>query len=206
MCCRVVPHTRSRSVGELQLRFSHRVALYDKQANEVTHIVAQSDVIAWLLDQSQSGRLGALSSATVAQCGWLRPVITVEGAMPTVAALACMLNAGVSAAGVVDEDGVLWGNLSISDVRRLSTPTAFLDLALPVRDFLRSEMPSTPHPLGGAAAAPRTLLVSCSSDSIFQSVLMLLHRNAVHHCYVLDDKRRAVGIVSLSDVLHLVAA
>jgi len=163
------------------LRPAHRIAVFDVEeqptigsgarvggsieAVKITAVVSQTDLIAFLLFQAQSGRLGpSLPSRTVASLGWVRrDVVTVPRNMPAVAAFALMLNRGVSGAGVVDGDAFdadapLLSSLSVSDIRALRTAADFSALALPVDQFLlRQYGEAMPEHAASAAppAAPR---------------------------------------------------
>ena len=80
----------------------------------------------------------AAAAAQVEQCGWLRKdVLTVPSSMPAIAAMALMVNRGVSGAGVVAElGGPLIGSLSLSDIRVLTSPADLDSITLSVADFL----------------------------------------------------------------------
>ena len=96
--------------------------------------------------EAEQGRLGPIASATVAQLGWMRGVLVVPAAMPTIAAFALMQNCGASGAGVVRElNGAqpLVGSLSMSDIRVLQSADDFIALTLTARGPLR---PRPSHP------------------------------------------------------------
>jgi CBS domain-containing protein len=218
------------AVGQL-LRPLHRVAVFDTAPAadgaegeaaglRVTHIVAQSDLVAFLLFHSQAGKLGEISAKTVAQLGWLRgdadAVLCVPLAMPTVAAFAAMINAGVSAAGVVEElvsGAPLLSSISVSDVRAFSEPNDFERLTQTVGSFLGYGQEGPPAELGAPGASSegsagdqgRLWLVSCGPEATLEHVMRLLVTFEVHRVYIVDGQKRPLGVVTMSDCLGLFA-
>lgn len=119
-------------------RVCHRIAMFDAHG-EVTAIISQSDVVAWLVRNEQ--HLGRDLERTVEELGLLTgkpPVFSVNPYDPTLVAYAGMSRAGVSGAPVVADTGEMIANLSISDLRAL-TAEHFGALALPVAEFLALE-------------------------------------------------------------------
>ncbi len=55
------------------------------------------------------------------------------------------------------------------------------------------------------AAGPPAGLLCCSPESTFAEVLQLVASERVHRAYVVDQAGRPVGVVTLTDILHLVS-
>jgi len=95
-----------------------------------------------------------------------------------------------SSVGIVDDAGVLVGNLSLSDLRGINKSN-FASLADPVLDFLASRAEAhTPRPL--IKAAPETSL---------GDVIDLLVAEKVHRVWLVDEAGKPLGQLSMSDVL-----
>ena len=201
----LTPRSRGR-VGEAMRTVVHRLALFDR--SEITAMVSQTDIMTHLFIHIDELLEAAIADATVSCLGLVSPsrprVVCVEPSMPAHAAFAQLFAANVSAAGVVDSDGVLVANLSISDMRRLE-PSHFSVLALPVTQFLAhtaglSDAALGVSPAGGVGLRPP---VSISPTTTFRELLRLLggSRPRSHRVYVCEDLR-PVGIITPTDVLR----
>ena len=108
----------------------------------------------------------------------------------------------VSGAPVVDDDGVIVANFSVSDVRLLANVTNQADadaaLALPVLAFLRERAPRHGSTGGPSALSP---VVVQEGDSVGMAI-QLLAESRLHHIYIVDGARRPVGVLSLIDVVR----
>ncbi|KAL4431250.1 hypothetical protein ABPG75_006506 [Micractinium tetrahymenae] len=189
---------------------------------QVTHIVSQSDMLRFL--HKHQAQLGStLLGSTLQQLGLQgKRVLCVPADLAVIDALAGMVDARVPAVAVIDseESGRLVGNLSISDLRGLQ-PSHFEQLGEPVGDFLRDggwregARWQGASLLGGVAVkfgikSPESLpheppLAVCRLDSTFGEVLALLAGRHLHRLFVVDGEGRPVGVVSLTDILSLLA-
>lgn len=98
-----------------------------------------------------------------------------------------------SCVGLTDASGKLVGNLSVTDLRGLSTPESFAKLVAPAVDFVQ------------ATARP---LVTLTPASTFAQLLETLVNNKLRRVYIFateDGKEVVDGIVSITDILRLVA-
>jgi len=126
------------------------------------------------------------------------------------------------------EAGRLLANLSASDVRGL-TQELFGSLALPLGAFLLLMHPRS-SPISGTASGSLTWedalldqfpsavkeqrwaeamrglppLVTCTPTSTLREVLEMLVQRGKHRVYVCDEKGRAVGVVTPTDVLRAI--
>ncbi|KAI3425382.1 hypothetical protein D9Q98_009146 [Chlorella vulgaris] len=121
--------TRSRQVV-------HRLALFDT-SGQLSHVISQSDVIKYLYDHIEE--LGALGDASIDAIGFVKgAVISVRPETPALDAMVLMEEKGISAVAVVNAEGAIIGNFSISELRTIMAEH-FGSLALPVGEFLALE-------------------------------------------------------------------
>ncbi len=116
-------------------------------------------------------------------------------------AMALLLSNRVSGIAVTHPtDGTIVANFSASDVRALATVTNQADvsrmLQTPVYEFLRSHRADT------GCLSPVTVI---SSDSVGMAI-ELLAEGKLHHVYEVDALRKPVGVLSVTDILHALAA
>lgn len=163
----------------------------------VTGVVSQSDVVATILANKQV--LGAAANKTVEDLELDDgAVFTVTTDTPALNAFGTLVRDKKSSVGIVDETGKLVGNLSVSDVRALRSPAAFASLRLGVADFLaEARGPATPRGTG--------LVVTVSPKTTFIEVLQRLTPMHLHRVYVVDADNKPVSIITLTDVLRIVA-
>jgi CBS domain-containing protein len=212
------------SPGSLMLRqCPHRFAVIDA-GGMVTDVVAQSDVAMYLRRNRELLDPSVLDAPVKslglgAQGG--RRVVSLSVSVPVIDCFYEMERSSVQAVAIVDDGtDVLVGNLSESDIATLR-PDAFGAFALPVGEFLVHTHGITPivPPAEDRAYSPQStaygvalaregarLTVSCEDTATVGEVLELMHTRAVHRVWVVDDARRPVGVISLADVLAVVAA
>jgi len=130
-------HTvRGGDLSENAKAMVHRVAVYDSQFH-IKNIISQSDVVKFLYAHKRA--FGTLAKATVEECGWIRKeLITVSPDMSAIAAMQLMQKKGIGAVAVVDKDGRIIGNFSMSEMRTIMAEH-FGALAMPVAEFLAME-------------------------------------------------------------------
>lgn len=163
----------------------------------VTGVVSQSDVVATIL--ANKAVLGEAANKTVEELELDDgAVFTVSQTTPALTAFGTLVRDKKSSVGIVDEDGKLVGNLSVSDVRALRSPEAFASLLLGVDDFLRQARgPATPRGTGA--------VVTVTAKTTFLQVLESLTPKHLHRVYVVDADNKPVSIITLTDVLRIVA-
>lgn len=163
----------------------------------VTGVVSQSDVVATILANKEV--LGAAAGKTVAELELDDgAVFCVQTDTPALQAFGTLVRDKKSSVGIVDGAGKLVGNLSVSDVRALRSPDAFASLLLGVDDFLRQARgPATPRGTGA--------VVTVTADTTFLRVLECLTPKHLHRVYVVDAHNKPVSIITLTDVLRIVA-
>jgi len=191
----------------------------------VTAVVSQSDVVAYIARHAPAA-LGALASIPVGDIEGLAssPVASVPQGMPAALALASLFQSDcpVSAAAVVATEGdgphgALLADVSVSDLRGL-TPGDVGALAAPVLDFLATRHPPPPRPPTGAASAwgvkapdaerrrdVGAAAVRFPPGAPLGAVIAALAATRRHRAYIIDGDGRPDGILTLTDLLKLIA-
>jgi CBS-domain-containing membrane protein len=98
------------------------------------------------------------------------------------------------AAPVVDDAGVICGNLSASDVRGI-TRTKLPWVELPVLKFL-DKMNASCEGKG------RPVPLTCSSRSQLKEIIPALIAAHVHRVWVVNSARVPIGVVTLTDIIQ----
>ncbi|GAB5360564.1 hypothetical protein AAMO2058_000638700, partial [Amorphochlora amoebiformis] len=177
----------------------HRVALLD--GTEATSIVTQSDVVKYLHQHKKE--MGKKLETKIEDLAMYTPnkVVCVTSDMTAMEAFHIMFNKNLSCVGITNDDGVLIGNLSASDLRGLDAGR-FSSLFMSVGDFLRiAKALSRPFATVLKSKLNDLRTITVPIGSTFESLLDLLVKNRVHRAYVVDKKFMPVGLITLSDVL-----
>ena len=204
-------------------RISHRLGFFDQTGN-VTNIISQSDIIAYLA--SRASDLGPIASESIESLKLAKPnVECVEPQVSAIRAMQIMKEKGVSSLGVLNHEGKIIGNFSASDFRSLQSEH-FGSLALPLAEFLalshRTEFVwhsehrasdaahkfvtdpirrNRPHVAGEEVG--QALCLVTSSETL-GSLLVKFATQRVHRVYVVDHEEKPQGIITLTDVLSKV--
>lgn len=206
------------------VRNLHRLAIFDN-SGEIVGIVSQMDVLRWLLSKEES--FPQILDKTIDELGLLtgrRPVLTVNVHDITLMAFHKIVEAGVSGAPVLSDQGELVANLSVSDLRAL-TEEHFGMLALPLGEFLALE-----HHLAyvgyssdkknsceqrwfygarkGKSDEQDLKLHIAQPNSSLRSVLNTFLHNHVHRVYIINEKQNnspVESVLTLTDILQFMA-
>ncbi|KAJ1955404.1 hypothetical protein IWQ62_005540 [Dispira parvispora] len=119
-----------------------------------------------------------------------RTLLTVRAQDPTLHALRYMDHNDRTAAAVLDHEGRLVGNISASDLRGLRDTNLGL-LQDPVMQFLDRIRPQRPSP------------VVTTRDGTLGYVIEQVCNHKIHRVWVVDDERRPVAVVTLTDIIGL---
>uniref|UniRef100_A0A7R9Z8Q4 CBS domain-containing protein n=1 Tax=Chlamydomonas euryale TaxID=1486919 RepID=A0A7R9Z8Q4_9CHLO len=114
----------------------HRMAIYDKD-QRIRAVISQMDVVRFLA--SRLPQLGPLVERTVTELDLVQTKIhTCPPETSAIVAMGLMQDEDVSSLAVVDHNGKVIGNFSVSELRTV-LPGQFGALALPVGEFLALE-------------------------------------------------------------------
>uniref|UniRef100_A0A7S0X0C9 CBS domain-containing protein n=1 Tax=Chlamydomonas leiostraca TaxID=1034604 RepID=A0A7S0X0C9_9CHLO len=205
----------------------HRIALFNSDG-AITQIISQTDIVKFLARHKE--QLGPLSTKTVEELGLVSGrVECIDPGTPAIEAMAAMSYKGLSSLAVVDPNGKILGNFSVSDMRTLMAEH-FGALALPVGEFLAHEhrteyvafnrVRAEEEGIAGRAGhkfvvdrvarqRPRTPgeevgqeLVLARPGQTLVSVMELLVARRIHRVYVVDEEEKPVGIITCTDILR----
>lgn len=206
--------------GDVRLRsIPHRFAVMD-DANNIEHIVSQSD-IAMYLHTNRNVITELWTEATVSELGLAQTpgVVTVTCSTTLIEAFRELERHRIGALAVVDEPtGAMVGVISESDITHFIAGASFAAMALPVGEMLlhfkaiRTCAPLTAPRTGvfNPVSSPYAVtlmqhaaefLVVCKPSDTLTHVLSLMDNNAVHRVFVVDEASRPTGVISLADIL-----
>ena len=195
---------------------SHRIAVYEDAEGggvKIVDVVSQSDALSALLrDPDRMGttpRLRLLSEIFSSAGAIPSPLVSVPPDLPAVAAFALMLNNRLSGLPVLSADGKLLAEVDVRMLEHLWTAEGGGDLSQGVQAFCLAH---------GAAAAKAEAEKSggrrserlCRApivhpgDTLLQ-LMTKLHEEHARRAYVVDALSRVVGVLTLSDILQLIA-
>jgi len=182
------------TVFQLFERFAqgiHRVAVLAE--GKISNVVSQSDALRWLLEH-RNELAEAIGTKTVKQLKLVKEwVLFVSKHERTLNAYKKMVQHGVSAIAVLDVDKLV-GSLSASDLRTVRSED-FKVIGLPIMEFLGKQR----------AGKPALMSYGKETDSLID-VLERVVGYHYHRMWVMDDKHKPIGVVSLTDICRTVLA
>jgi len=171
----------------------HRALVTQKDDNskhERYVMLSQSDVVKFLSQNISSFKELAGKTLTQLKIGE-KKTESITADVRTFDAFKILGDEYVTGLPLVEkETGRLLGNLSASDLRGL-TVQKLLFLNESVETFLTAQ--------GGSVRAP----ICTKSSSTFGQVIQSLMDNHVHRIWLVDDKEKPIGVVTLTDVLNV---
>jgi len=181
-------------------KYVRRVAVVDPAVagrGQIVSIVSQFALISYI-----SKHHSLISQPTTTVSAFYaadKAVVSLSGGQSVLAAFQLMRNTGVSGVAVVDDSDRLIGSMSIRDLKGLVTSQGLVlsRLLLPARSYINliSEMSlDERHP------AVSVLL----TDTLVTTIDKLVAAG-VHRLFVVDPKFHPVGVVSLVDILRVLA-
>jgi len=177
----------------------HRIPVLNS-SGEIVTLFSQSDMVAFLIENEE--KLGDLWKQPVGKNPYLvhHKVQTVSKNKSVIEAYELLFTKGVNSVAVVDDNGVLVGNLSSTDLKGIYG-RSFVMLHDKVEDFLRENRlkkfqgVSLKHPHYIATAKPDEAI------GVVANRMKDLH---VHRLFIVDNDIKPIGVVSLTDVIFLV--
>ena len=170
----------------------HRVPVVDEERNLV-NLITQSHLIRFL--QMNLARLGPKKDKPVAEfMGVFHTVVCAHMGQKAIEAFDLMIKENVSGIAVVDDEGKIHGNLSLRDLKAMSTDgRLFWRLYQPMHTFLdklRKEDEQRPRRV-------QTVTVNSTMEDVINALAEL----QIHRVYIVDDMKKPIGVISLKDVL-----
>jgi CBS domain-containing protein len=167
----------------------HRAAVVDDD-DKVVHVVTQSTVIQFLA--RHINHFGRIATTTIEKIGLgFQTVLYVNPEVRAIHAFYQMWFHKVSGVAVVDGNGALLANLSVTDLKGLSQEN-FPSLLDPVLEFIDKQVKYKKIPP-----------ITVTPDTTFETVVLKIAATGVHRLWIMDKDKKPVGLVSLTDVMNL---
>lgn len=178
----------------------HRVCIFNERGR-ISNIVTQSDIVQFIAKHTD--QLDGLDKKTLQELGIVsKPALTVDEDSSVLDAFHKMFEMKHSAFAVVNKDGKLVDSISETDLRGLDLSNIG-HLNQNVRTFLRREhLKAAAHkPEAESTVSP----LACKESWHLDTVLHRLAATRVHRLWVVDDANTPIGVVSLTDIMRLLA-
>src|SRR3989338_5253366 len=159
-------------------------------------IVTQTDLVRFLIASFWYGQISLPSPLNISALDLANSkIVSIRTSEKALHGFALMSATHLSCVAVVDAVGTLVGNLSASDIRGITSDT-YSELLLPVMTFL-----SKSHTL---RHQPRFVqhLVTVKATATLEEILHLFSCSRLHRIYVVDDNGKALGLITLSDLIR----
>jgi 5'-AMP-activated protein kinase, regulatory gamma subunit len=169
----------------------HRIPVVDKEG-QLMNMLTQSQFIQFISKNLSS--LGTKKNKPISEfTNSLKKVEIVEESQKSMFAFNKMSKSGITGVGVVNSKGELSGVLSVRDLKIVANDEKiFLKLFLSVEDFIKC-IHSENRP---------KKVISVTVKDTLETVVKLLSENKIHRVFVVDEKKKPIGVVSLKDVLY----
>jgi len=164
-----------------------------KSAGDIHNIVTQSALVQTLSANLDQKRFHPVSKKTLKELnlGDPKKVLSVKSSAKLKDAFDIIRDADVSAVPVLDESGVVIGNISARDVRYIvGSAKLYKLLKMPISTYLEVVTDGRVHSA-----------ITCKPDATMEKVIRLLVENRIHRIYVTDDADKPVRVISLRDII-----
>jgi len=190
----IVSETKSKSILNVLTGTGSSVPV---EMNKSFYLVSQSDIIRYLYSQKPnfSPLMSDLFNTKIGDLGMISPegILSVPTKTRAFNAMKLLYEANVGAIAIVNRFGILKGNLSASDLRGISQEKLRF-LGASVTQFLKVMNASRLHP---SSLTP----IVCSKDDTLLSVLDKVVNFSIHRVWIVDEEKKPIGVVSLTDIL-----
>ena len=161
-----------------------------KTPAEVCVLLEKKDILAFALaHMSQLAREDQLGSEIGSMGLFYSRAPSIPASTRAADAFEELYNEKADGIAIVSDDGILMGNLSVSDAK-IITGQNFKDLSLPILDFLQAN---------GRLRDP----VSCTKSATFAEVMDLYVSSSVSRLWVVDEASKLIGICPMSRLMSL---
>jgi 5'-AMP-activated protein kinase regulatory gamma subunit len=175
-------------------RSLHRVPVVDDE-RKLMNLITQSQVVRFL--QQNMHLLGDKRSTPVNEIhGVMHDVYCINMHQRAIDAFHQMVDKEVTGVAIVDDTGKLRGNLSLRDLKAMSTDGRFFwRLYQTVDNYLTKLKRETKE--GGRPKRVQT----CKATHTLEHAINLLADHSIHRVFVVDDAKKPIGVITLKDVL-----
>jgi len=182
------PVTLTTSVNELIDYFSkgiQRVPVIDSQMH-VLNVISQSDLLRFVCENlfliSECGK------QSIEELGIINTNIVKVIDLMTTTAIASIASKRINAVAIVDIDGHLIGNFSASDLKGIEARD-YPNLLRSITQYLSIFNAKSLYPL------------TCERNSSLEYVVLKMIASHVHHLWCIDQNKKVIGEVSMTDVI-----
>jgi len=188
---------------------AHRVVVHNKKDGKLTGLITQSRILEFIGTSILDTVDEASQSIAELNLG-LKRVISIDEKDMAINAFKLMNEKKISAVAVVDESGVLIGNISANDLKLVGYNLEYFSyLSRPTREYLlwvndqSSKTSIRSQILLQEKQSDRDLLaITCNVDNTLAFVIKSLNLYHVHRLYIIDKDRRPIGVISIHDILE----
>jgi len=175
----------------------HRIPVIDEERKLIT-VVTQSQIVNILLRNLDI--IGEKKDKPVSQMEkYYEDVVCVREDDITLEAFKIMVEKNVGGLAVIDKEGKLTANISLRDLKVVSTDTRlFWRLYQTIHNFLLKVRKDNNETSGDR---PRTIVTVKPSDTL-ETIIKRLAEHKIHRVYIVDDHKKPLGVISLKDVLQ----
>jgi len=192
-----IPVSEDSSVGHLLKEFSsrglHRMPVVSKgDPAHLQAMVSQSTIVQWLSENKKE--LGPYSTKSVMDLhvggvGTTKGVVKVVKQTTVMEAFTDLKKYKIYGLAVVDDDGQLIGNISVSDLQ-YSIEEQLDNFAGTAEDFIKKELHQKP--------------ITCKPTDTLVEVIDLLAQAKLHRVYVVDSQNKPIGVITLTDIIDCI--
>jgi len=170
----------------------HRLAVIDS-FGRFSSVITQSRIVRFLAFRNME--LGELGDVTIDGLSIVsKDLVTINGTEKLVDAFLKIYTHDISAVGVVDTNGKIIGNVSVTDFKDIGFSAGmFKKLFITIDKFLDRKIEGQNIPK----------LVWAYKTTHLNDVLYKLRSNRVHRVYILDENDEPYGVITLTDILNL---
>jgi len=176
------------------LKGAHRVAITDENG-DITGVISQWTVVNYLATVPTGDKDWIpILREPLCKVNYSHDVICVNGKTSTLQGFSRMHTENISSLAIVDDDGKLIGNLSVSDLKGFQLYLSdFNDLLQPVSEFLSL--------IRKKQMRHENFVVAFSHETLVKDVVHQMNEEIVHRAYIVDNNWKPIGVFSLSDLM-----
>ncbi|KAF9426801.1 cell separation during budding [Entomortierella beljakovae] len=200
--CTVISETRLGAVVNDFSTGIHRMAIMGPTGS-VTGILSQSSVLRYLHDHvNDFPQLKPLMQSSIEHLGLVGGnILSVRGDAQVLEALMIMSKNNVSSLALLDDQGILQGNISMADVRHVTKNLNSSWLWLSCVKFI-SNIRMKRGVENGEDQYP---VLDVNPKSTFGYTIAKLIATKVHRLWIVNDLGQVIGVVSLTDIFRVLS-
>jgi len=168
----------------------HRIAVFG--GGDLLGVLSQTDVLNYVANNRDKFPNLRLDEPLQQRVNF-NQVATINSQESAIDAFLKIHESVVSAIAIVNDQKEMIGVLSAADVE-FAIESDFIALLKPVREFVEE--------IRAKQNKSSDYMVACEPNAKFNEALSLLNKEKVHRLFVLDEMKRPIGVVTLTDFLN----